>query len=717
MGFIFGKKKKIERASNEFARGRPFISTWSNPPDRNTGEWIKEFERSPRLSVVQRIASDLSFAQGKLYRIKQDGTEEELKEHPFLEFWKHPNPLHEMTAAAIWQLLEIYLKLKGEGYFIIEKDSSGMPAELWPVPAHWVQMTPYLGYPFYKVKVSSGTIMDISVDDMFVMKELCPYDPFQRGLGQIEPLADEIETDEYAAKFQKRFFYNDATPNLVIGMPNSTKEQRDRFLANWKEMFKGMLNSHSVAVVNGDATVTKLVESMRDLDMVNGRIFLRDSVLEHFGVPREIMGITENSNRATAEAAQYIYAQNVLMPELKKREDAINQQLIPLFGSDLVWHFDDIVPKNQEFDKAKALDGWNSGLMMRDEARELLGIPPSKTGGNVYKTTFSDMFISEDDNPAEVSQMMDTASTLPTGDEMSDFLITNEDSNKSALNGHTAAEKANRLQAVQRTIEMAERQQTRRFEAATNRYFGDQTDRINAALFGSQKADETVWDELQKVLPDLQDEDELKNSALWLSLSEAERAALLTAFVNGMLDWTKEETELMKIFEPLWRESYDKGVGMSAQIYSIPGIQRPELISTAKLRGGQRVQHIVDTTKKRIAQIVSAGLEHGDGRLTIAKQIQQEMGTSSARAKTIASQECNASLMTGHFDMMRAAGAGTKKWHVTNPAVARDSHLKLNNVSVPIDSKFPNGCRFPCDPECNDASEVVNCHCFLTFDR
>lgn len=60
MGFIFGKKKKIERASNEFARGSPFISTWSNPPDRNTGEWIKEFERSPRLSVVQRIASDLS---------------------------------------------------------------------------------------------------------------------------------------------------------------------------------------------------------------------------------------------------------------------------------------------------------------------------------------------------------------------------------------------------------------------------------------------------------------------------------------------------------------------------------------------------------------------------------------------------------------------------------------------------------------------------------
>lgn len=88
------------------------------------------------------------------------------------------------------------------------------------------------------------------------------------------------------------------------------------------------------------------------------------------------MGITENSNRATSDAAQYIYASNVLMPRLGKREEAINTQLLPFFGADLVWHFDDIVPHSQEFDKAKALDGWNAGLLMRDEARELLGGSP-----------------------------------------------------------------------------------------------------------------------------------------------------------------------------------------------------------------------------------------------------------------------------------------------------------------------------------------------------
>ena len=199
---------------------------------------------------------------------------------------------------------------------------------------------------WYCIFDTNGQLMEVPVDDMFVMKDLDPYDPFKRGLGQSEALADEIETDEYAAKFQKRFFFNDATPNLIIGMPKSTDEQRKRFRAEWLERFKGVFQSHGVATVNGDVTVNKIGESMKDMDMVNGRTFLRNAALEHYGVPREIMGITESSNRATSEAAQFIYAQNVLMPILRRREEAINHQLIPWFGDDLVWHFDDIVPRN-----------------------------------------------------------------------------------------------------------------------------------------------------------------------------------------------------------------------------------------------------------------------------------------------------------------------------------------------------------------------------------
>lgn len=728
----FWNRNRVGPGSRPYMDGGPMVPRWTNPPERNTEEWIRTFRTNPRLAVVERIASDLSFAEGKLFRVDENGDEQEITAHPFLDFWANPNPLHEMSSAALWRLLEIYLKLKGEGYFIMERDEFGRPAELWPVPTHWVQMTPYQGFPYYTVRLTNGQLMEVPVDDMFVMKDLDPYDPFKRGLGQSEALADEIETDEYAAKFQKRFFFNDATPNIIIGMPKSTEEQRKRFLAEWMQRFKGVFQSHGVATVNGDVTVNKIGESMKDMDMVNGRTFLRNAALEHYGVPREIMGITESSNRATSEAAQFIYAQNVLMPILRRREEAINHQLIPWFGDDLVWHFDDIVPRNQEFDKAVGLDGWNAGLLTKDEAREKLGMPPCKVGGDVYKTQFSDVYVHEDDDPAEVStaaanlQYAEGAPPLETGGQQeieitdqgeplddSSTVEIGDGSETIELEGVKAADrKASRLQQAQRQLLEAEREQARRFELATMKYFREQNNRLEAALGGTQKADASVWDALFAAMPDYGVVD-----GAWVRLDEAERERLVLQFVAGLIDWPGEEAALNAIFEPLWKESYDKGAELAAKLHNITAVQRPELVSTAKLRGGSRVRGITQTTKDTIGRIVSNALEHGDSRETIAKQIQQEMQTSASRARTIAAQECNTSLLTGNFDMMKKAGAGTKTWHVTNPAVARPSHKRLNGVTVPIDGKFSNGCRFPCDPDCSDASEVVNCHCFLTYDN
>ena len=741
---LFNRRRQLPSDQFRRADGSPMIPKWTRPPERNTYDWIKMFSKSPRLAVVERIASDLSFATGKLYVVGSDGDESEITRLSFLDFWAQPNPLHEFSAAALWRLEEIYLLLKGEGYFVIEKDPAGRPAELWPVPTHWVIMTPYLGHPYYTVKTTSGSIMDVSVDDMFVMKDINPLDPFLRGLGQAEAIADEVEIDEYAAQFQKRFFYNDATPNIIVSMPGSSDEQRKRFRAEWLERFKGVFKSHGIATTGGDISIQKVVESMKDMDMVNGRTFIRNATLEHFGVPREIMGITESSNRATSEAAQFIYAQNVLMPNLRRREEAINNQIIPYFGNDLVWRFDDIIPRNQEFDKALGIDGWNAGLLTKDEAREKLGMPPALVGGDVYKTQFSDVYIREDDDPVAIStaaanlQYAESAPPLETGGEQ-DIEITDDRIPLDAENGSEGTgdgaegieivsskgaspeERKNlQVQAAQRALLQAEREQTQRFEIATLKYLREQGRRVSDAMGGTTKDERSVWDILMGAIPgyDPNSEDAAEQSAAaWSSLSEADRTRLVSAFTLGLIDWPQEETALLNIFEPLWKESYDKGAGVSAKLYNLQAVQRPELISTAKLRGGIRVKGIQDTTKANIARIVSAGLEHGDSRTTIAKQIEQEMQTTAGRARTIATQECNTSLLTGHYDMMRKAGAAWKTWHVANMSAARPSHKRLNGERVPIDVKFSNGLMRPCDPDCSDPAEVVNCHCFLTFDK
>ena len=99
--------------------GSSFVSRWARPPSRNTAEWLEMYSKSPRLAVVEKIATDLASLEGHLLRINPDGSETELTQHPFLDFMAHPNPLYEMTSSALWRLNEIYLMLVGESFFLI----------------------------------------------------------------------------------------------------------------------------------------------------------------------------------------------------------------------------------------------------------------------------------------------------------------------------------------------------------------------------------------------------------------------------------------------------------------------------------------------------------------------------------------------------------------------------------------------------------------------
>lgn len=682
-----GKPRVKESYSQENAGG--FVSRWARPPSLNTAEWLDMFSKSPRLAVVDKIASDLANVDGRLLRIMPDGSEVEVTDHPFLDFMEEPNPLYEMTSSAVWRLHEIYLLLVGEGFFLIERDSRGMPAELWNVPPHWVKTTPYLGNPTYNIVSPGGIAMSVDVDDMFVMKQLNPLDPFTRGLGIAESIADEVEIDEYAAKFQKRFFYNDATPPVVFSMPEATREQREEFLAQWNKKHKGVDNSHRAAALSGNIGVHELNSSGgRSLDFVDSRIAIRDAILEHFGVPREIMGITENSNRATADAAQYIYAKNVLTPKLKQREEAINKQLLPMFGENLVWRFEAVIPYDKEFDKGKALEAYNAGLITKNEARELLDLDDID-GGDIYKVGINDLFLTDKDDPAKLTQSFIEEA------------------------GETKARPVN-INALLRNEEAMIRKDERPFEAAVLRHFTSQAQKL-ARVFGRKANDDPLSDLAPYLLPD-----GTFDSTKWEVLSDAEKEILAEAVADGLLDWDAEAKQLEDLLRPLWQDAFNDGVTIQQAAYNIQNIRRPEPVVAARINGGQRVTRIEQTTKDKIGAIIARGVSDGASQQTLQQEIIDLMGTSKARAKLIARQETMTSLATGQFDTMTAAGATTKTWHHRPQKNPRDGkhgpdHVSMEGETVAIDVEFSNGLQYPRDPDVGRPEEVINCRCYITY--
>lgn len=701
---IFNIEIRRHKVRDEYStRQGNFVSRWARPPAMNTSEWLDMFSKSPRLAVVDRIASDIANVSGRLLRVNPDGSETEVTSHPFLDFMEQPNPLYEMTSSAVWRLHEIYLLLVGESFFLIERDESGRPTELWNVPPHWVKMTPYLGNPTYQIISPGGLSMTVPVDDMFVMKQLNPLDPFMRGLGIAQSIADEVEIDEYAAKFQKRFFYNDATPPTVFLLPDATDEQRDAFLARWNQKFRGVDNSHRAAALSGNVEIKELGDTgSKNLAFVDSRIAMRDAVLEHFGVPREIMGITENSNRATADSAQYIYAKNVLTPRLRSREEAINKQLLPMFGEDLIWRFDAVIPYDKDFDKAKALEAYNAGLITKNEARGLLDLADIE-GGDVFKVSINDLFLRETDDPAEVSQ------TLLQEDQYITFDSEDE-------HGEKKAQRVN-LTAMLRNEDLFVRKNVLLFESAAARHFAEQQAEITRALGLTAKADEqTVFSLLEQyILPD-----GTFNQELWEALTEEERNRVAESVAANLLDWNDEGKKLTELFRPLWKKTYDDGVSLAEESYSLFDVKRPEFISAAKINGGKRITGIQRATRDKIANIIADGVANGVSQAELRKTIQSEMGVSQARVKLIARQETMTALATGQFDMMSSAGAKTKTWHHRPQKNPRDgshgpNHVVLEGETVPIDGRFSNGLRYPRDPEDDRPEELINCRCYLTY--
>lgn len=689
-------KKKVR---DEYSRNNGgFVSRWARPPSLNTTEWLNMFSKSPRLAVVERIANDLAGVSGKLLRVNKDGSEIEVLNHPFLDFMSRPNPLYEMTSSAMWRLHEIYLLLVGESFFLIERDETGRPVELWNVPPNWVRMTPYLGSPYYSIISADGQSMRVPVDDIFVMKQLNPLDPFMRGLGSAESIADEVEIDEYAAKFQKRFFYNDATPPVVFLMPDATPEQRDTFMARWNQKHRGVENSHLAAALTGNVDVKELGSTDgKNLGFIESREAMRDAVLEHFGVPREIMGITENSNRATADAAQYIYAKNVLMPKLTSREEAINKQLLPLFGENLVWRYDPIIPYDRDFDKSKALEAYSAGLITRNEARELMDMPDVE-GGDVYKISINDLFLNENDNPVEISEALyQESAVLPTGEQK--------------------ACRVNISLALKRE-ELAARKQQLFFETAITRHFKEQYHKVESALGLTEKAESDVFNPLVEYLRD----DGTFDSTWWATLPETDQLRFTEAIANGLLNWNEEVQNLLQLFMPLWKQAYDAGVELNTETYGLQALQRPEFIAAAKINGGKRVVGIEEVTKRKIADVIAKGIANGSSQIELKKEILSEMTTTRARAKIIARQETATALATGQFDIMRKAGATAKTWHHRPQKDPRDGtngkvdHVTMEGETVGIDERFSNGLRFPRDPEDNRPEQLINCRCYLTFD-
>jgi HK97 family phage portal protein len=371
------------------------------PPTRGTKQWLEAYGQMPWLrAVAGRVANAIAATEWELYVAKKKGAPKatrdikiqrasaprrhaliksakdreemtQLDNHVLLDTVRNANTFQ--TGGALWKITQLHLDLAGEAYWVKERDGLGTVVGLWPVPPNWIMNTPTPTNRFFRVGFRGwqGYIPDTEI---LWFSDPDPSNPYGRGSGSVQALADELETDEYIAKHTKAFFFNRAKPDLVI-YPKAPQVMRPadaaRLEEDWLSRNQGFWRAFKPYFLTREVGIQELDQNFRSLTLVQLREFERNAIIQMFGMPPELLGVIENSNRATIDAADYLFSKYVIVPRLEFIRAILQERLVPEYDERLIVDYVSPIQDDKE-QQLKAAIAMPASITV-NEWRELQG--------------------------------------------------------------------------------------------------------------------------------------------------------------------------------------------------------------------------------------------------------------------------------------------------------------------------------------------------------
>ena len=131
-------------------------------------------------------------------------------------------------------------------------------------------------------------------------------------------------------------------------------------------------------------TVTEFKNSVREMDYAKSLEVAMDTILATYGVPKAVVGLVKDSNRANMESAMLTFAENTINPMLIHMGQHLTQGLAHEFDENLVVHFEPMVVEDSEVTRKAIETASRAGALAPNEVREeLFARGPYKFGGDL----------------------------------------------------------------------------------------------------------------------------------------------------------------------------------------------------------------------------------------------------------------------------------------------------------------------------------------------
>lgn len=308
--------------------------------------------------IVDKTSTAVAETEWKLYRKAKSGNEEDrvqVTSHAALDLIDKPNAF--FSRMLLFESAQQHLDLTGEGILLVSRAGRiKLPLELWPIRPDRLTPVPhpekYLAGWIYTSP--DGETVPLEVDEIIQTRRPHPKDPY-RGIGPVQTVITDVLGAQYASEWNANFFRNSAEPGGIIEVPESlTDEDFDQLRDRWNEQHRGVARAHRVAILEQGKWVDRKY-TQRDMEFSALRGVSRDAILEAFGMPRGMLGITEDVNRANGESGERIFARWLTVPRLNRWRDALNTRLLPMYGDttrDLEFDYDSPVPADEAAENA-----------------------------------------------------------------------------------------------------------------------------------------------------------------------------------------------------------------------------------------------------------------------------------------------------------------------------------------------------------------------------
>lgn len=342
---------------------------------------------STLFAIVERLQTSVASVEWNLWKKSASGDKSDrklVKSHAALDLWRKPNA--HIGARQFREISQQHIELTGVTPWLVAKFGS-IPVELWPVRPDRLVPQPdpdeFISNYWY---TGAGIRQWVDVD--CVVRQVMPHPmDWFAGLSAVQPLLVHLRSMQLSQAYTAAFYENNATPGGMLTYPDVlTDDELREVRTRWDEQHRGVRNANRVAILERGMDWKERTYTMRDMQFAELSELSREIVREGFGFPKSMLGSVQDVNRANAEAGEVVYGRWLVVPRLDRTRDALNTQLLPMYGpssaADLEFDYVAPIPEDRAADNENLAAKVGIFKMLVDmgvdplDACRLVGLPP-----------------------------------------------------------------------------------------------------------------------------------------------------------------------------------------------------------------------------------------------------------------------------------------------------------------------------------------------------